>query len=96
MVSARNLIVLFALCRWLPSAAFAQDTKVALRLLHSGCRHPGRFRHLDPPLTPERRGDILMARKMYREAIEAYATGAAGFRRRVEQDGHRLSPDAAA
>jgi pentatricopeptide repeat protein len=25
-----------------------------------------------PPLTPERRGDILMARKMYREAIEVY------------------------
>ena len=25
-----------------------------------------------PPLTPERRGDILMARKMYREAIETY------------------------
>ena len=25
-----------------------------------------------PPLTPERRGDILMARKMYREAVETY------------------------
>lgn len=27
------------------------------------------------PLTPEMRGDIFMARKMYREAIEAYAEG---------------------
>jgi tetratricopeptide (TPR) repeat protein len=26
----------------------------------------------NPPLTPERRGDILMARKMYREAIDLY------------------------
>src|SRR5690242_15895679 len=32
----------------------------------------------DPPkpaLTPEQRGDILMARKMYREAIEAFSEG---------------------
>jgi tetratricopeptide (TPR) repeat protein len=29
-----------------------------------------------PALTPEMRGDIFMARKMYREAVEAYGTGA--------------------
>lgn len=29
-----------------------------------------------PVLTPEMRGDILMARKMYREAVETYAEGA--------------------
>jgi tetratricopeptide (TPR) repeat protein len=29
-------------------------------------------------LTPEMRGDIFMARKMYREAVEAYSTGAKG------------------
>ena len=29
----------------------------------------------DPKLTPEQRGDILMARKMYREAIETYREG---------------------
>jgi len=28
-----------------------------------------------PELTPERRGDILMARKMYREAVESYKQG---------------------
>ena len=28
-----------------------------------------------PPLTPERRGDILMARKMYREAVDTYKEG---------------------
>jgi len=28
-----------------------------------------------PALTPEQKGDILMARKMYREAIEAFAEG---------------------
>ena len=28
-----------------------------------------------PTLTPEQRGDILMARKMYREAIDAFAEG---------------------
>lgn len=29
------------------------------------------------PLTPERRGDILMARKMYREAVDVYKEGPA-------------------
>src|SRR5436305_15308935 len=29
------------------------------------------------PLSPEMRGDILMARKMYREAIEAFSQGSA-------------------
>jgi tetratricopeptide (TPR) repeat protein len=29
-----------------------------------------------PPITPELRGDIYMARKMYREAIDAYRQGA--------------------
>ena len=28
-----------------------------------------------PSLTPESRGDILMARKMYREAIDLYRDG---------------------
>lgn len=31
-----------------------------------------------PELTPEMRGDIMMARKMYREAIDMYKTGPAG------------------
>src|SRR5215467_988757 len=29
----------------------------------------------NPPLTAEQRGDILMARKMYREAIDVYKEG---------------------
>ena len=29
----------------------------------------------NPNVTPEMRGDILMARKMYREAVEAYSSG---------------------
>src|SRR5947209_20451441 len=29
-----------------------------------------------PTLTPEQRGDLYMARKMYREAIDTYKTGA--------------------
>jgi len=29
----------------------------------------------NPSITPEMRGDILMARKMYREAVEAYSSG---------------------
>ena len=46
-------------------------------------------------LDPEKRADILMARKMYREAVEVYKAGAAGFGDHLEQDRHRLSPDVA-
>ncbi len=43
----------------------------------NGFRAPDRTAYSDPAkaLGPEARGDILMARKMYREAIETYQTG---------------------
>jgi tetratricopeptide (TPR) repeat protein len=36
----------------------------------------GQAQPANPPLTPELRGDIMMARKMYREAIDFYKPGA--------------------
>jgi tetratricopeptide (TPR) repeat protein len=72
MVSARNLVVLSA--AWLFSgAAFAQDATPA-----AGSQPPANnpttvTEPALPPLTPEQRGDVFMARKMYREAIEVYA-----------------------
>jgi len=73
MVSVRTLDV-----RLLPAlicvagvcfTGFAQD-KVAL-----GSKPPDKTPPAvpKPSLTPEQRGDLMMARKMYREAIEAYA-----------------------
>ena len=41
-------------------------------LLAAGCAFPQSDK---PQLTPETRGDIFMARKMYREAIEAFREG---------------------
>jgi tetratricopeptide (TPR) repeat protein len=73
MVSARNLIVLLAVSMG-SCAAFAQDAGVAL-----GSEPPVASPPVSDisnlPLTPERRGDILMARKMYREAIQVYQEG---------------------
>jgi tetratricopeptide (TPR) repeat protein len=40
-----------------------------------GTRVPPQAEPPKPALSPETRGDILMARKMYREAIEAFAEG---------------------
>ena len=37
----------------------------------------GAFAQTNPPLTAEQRGDILMARKMYRESIDVYKEGPA-------------------
>ena len=70
MVSARWFC--FAIALWSSAALSAQDP-----LLESS--NPPR--HVEPeplatipsePLSPEKRGDILMARKMYREAAETY------------------------
>jgi tetratricopeptide (TPR) repeat protein len=73
MVSARNLVVLFAayLAWGIASAtAFAQDPKPALDSQLTA--KPSVSETALPPLTPEGRGDVFMARKMYREAIESY------------------------
>jgi len=42
----------------------------------SGTAPATQFSPANPPLTPELRGDIMMARKMYREAIDFYRPGA--------------------
>ena len=68
MVSARNLVVLFGACLvW--GTAFAQDTQPVLSLPTA---KPSVSDTAAPPITQEERGDVYMARKMYREAIEAY------------------------
>ncbi len=68
MVSARNFIVPLAAMAF-SCLAFPQE-KVSLESKPSSS--PSLSDIPNPPLTPERRGDILMARKMYREAIETY------------------------
>jgi tetratricopeptide (TPR) repeat protein len=73
MLSARNLVVLFGACLvWgtASGSAFAQDTKPALD--SQPAAKPSVSDTANPPLTPEGRGDVFMARKMYREAIESY------------------------
>jgi len=70
MVSVRNLIATLAV--WLAiCVAFAQQNKVALNSKPPAAG-PLASDVSNQPLTPERRADILMARKMYREAIELY------------------------
>jgi tetratricopeptide (TPR) repeat protein len=69
MVSARSLIVPLA-AALLSGAALAQETAVEESQPPSA--GPAAPDKSNPQLTPERRGDILMARKMYREAIELY------------------------
>jgi tetratricopeptide (TPR) repeat protein len=71
MVSACSLIVSLAVSL-ASCAALAQETKVALSSKPFAAG-PAISDIANPPLTPERRGDILMARKMYREAIELYS-----------------------
>ena len=69
MVSARNLVVLFpAFLAW--GAAFAQEPQPAVD--SQSAAKPVASETANPPLTPESRGDVFMARKMYREAIESY------------------------
>jgi len=68
MLSACNLVVLCGACLF--SCGLAQvatpglDTPAAAK--------PSVSETVTPPLTPEARGDVYMARKMYREAIESY------------------------
>jgi len=70
MLSARNLVVLFAACL-VSGTALAQDTEPAV-VSQPPVAKAGPSSPANPPLTPENRGDIYMARKMYREAIESY------------------------
>ena len=66
MLSARNLVVLCGACL-ISGVVLAQDVKPALD--SQSAAKPV------PQLTPEDRGDVYMARKMYREAIETFREG---------------------
>jgi tetratricopeptide (TPR) repeat protein len=68
MLSACNLVVLCGVS--LVSGVFAQVTTPALDT--QPIAKPTVSETVSPPLTPESRGDVYMARKMYREAIESY------------------------
>jgi tetratricopeptide (TPR) repeat protein len=54
--------------------SFAQTSAITPNSILDGTRAP-QAEASKPVLSPETRGDILMARKMYREAIEAFAEG---------------------
>jgi tetratricopeptide (TPR) repeat protein len=69
MLSARNLVVLFGGCLVF-GTALAQDAQPALDT--PAAAKPNVSETANPPLKPEDRGDVYMARKMYREAIESY------------------------
>jgi tetratricopeptide (TPR) repeat protein len=72
MLSARNLVVLFGACL-ISGMSFAQDSKPALDSQPAAKPTVSETASAAvPPLKPEDRGDVYMARKMYREAIEAY------------------------
>jgi tetratricopeptide (TPR) repeat protein len=71
MLSARNLVVLFGACL-IFGMAFAQDVKPALDSQPAKPTLSETTAAALPPLKPEDRGDVYMARKMYREAIESY------------------------
>ena len=72
MLSARNLVVIFGACLT-SGMAFAQDTPAAQPVPDAPyAAKPTVSEAPNPPLTPEARGDVYMARKMYREAIESY------------------------
>jgi tetratricopeptide (TPR) repeat protein len=71
MLSARNFVVLFGACLALGTvsgAASAQDAQPALDS-QPPAANPNQT------ISPEARGDVYMARKMYREAVESYGQG---------------------
>jgi tetratricopeptide (TPR) repeat protein len=69
MLSARNLVVIFGACL-ISGTAPAQTTQPVLD--SQPAAKPSVSEPVAPPLSSEARGDVYMARKMYREAIEAY------------------------
>ena len=76
MISSRS--VLLACCCFLcgvPSGMLAQQSPVASNDLRAAARSVPSVVPPRPPLTPELRGDIYMARKMYRDAIDMYRLG---------------------
>jgi tetratricopeptide (TPR) repeat protein len=73
MLSARNFVVLCGACL-ISGVVFAQDTKPVLDSQSAAKPNISDTARAAsaPQLKPEDRGDVFMARKMYREAIEAY------------------------
>src|SRR5580658_3255494 len=69
MLSARNLVVIFGAC--LISGTASAQTTQPVRDSQPAAK-PNVSDPVPPPLSSEDRGDEYMARKMYREAIEAY------------------------
>ena len=69
MVPTRDLVVLVTAC-FASGAAFAQDSNPASNAVSQAASPATQTRPV--PLTPEQHGDVLMARKQYREAIDAY------------------------
>lgn len=72
MISSR-LRYLLVFCA-IPFGMFAQQTPVASSGLRAAASVPP-VNSPRPAITPELRGDIFMARKMYREAIDEYREG---------------------
>lgn len=74
MVSAKILASFTISSALLLTPLCGQDSPVS----RSGFARPGITENSPPPaihLTPEQRGDVFMARKMFREAIDAYSEG---------------------
>ena len=72
MVSAKWFLL--ALAPWFSTTLFAQNPLLDAAKLPDHLETPA-VAPAPQQLSPERRGDILMARKMYREAIEAFSEG---------------------
>jgi tetratricopeptide (TPR) repeat protein len=70
MVSTFKLVV--PLAAWLVSNTLVAQDNTQVALGSKTSQSPAVAEVPTPPLTAERRADILMARKMYREAIELY------------------------
>jgi tetratricopeptide (TPR) repeat protein len=68
MLSTRNLVVFCGACL-ISGIAFAQAQPVPDS---QPVAKPSVSQPVNPPLSHEARGDVYMARKMYREAIESY------------------------
>lgn len=68
MVSMRSYLILSGIAvSFLPNSAFSQNSFLDKAVPHAADTRAA--------LSPEQRGDILMARKMYREAIDTYREG---------------------
>lgn len=75
MVSIRSYPTLTGTAFFLASFAISSAQVVPSRLFDTNTPKPAEPQGAANVLSPEERGDILMARKMYREAVETYREG---------------------